>query len=1359
AYPAEEGAAREVLGRQLVSPVAFVEEIENLHGSGVHTFLEIGPGRTLTGLVSAILAGREHAALALDASGGRRSGLADLAAVLARLAALGHGVELRAWDRGFAPPAVERDPGKKKFTVSICGANYVRPKPAQPAQDRERTAPAPPPVAASAAPSAVPPPGSRASAPRVEPAATPVAQPLAPPPPAPSSSSPPGNLDAALLATREYLLALTQAQERTAALHRQFLEGQAVSQRILERLIEQQAALFGASAIPAARATPSVLEPSTGAAAASPPAGAAAIEAPAPVVRAPAESAAMPEPAAPARETESPRTAGGADRARIAAVLLEVVADKTGYPTDMLSLEMGLDADLGIDSIKRVEILSALEERLPDLPAGRSEQFGELRTLAEIVDLLAGPAGAPPPPPSAEPAAAECAASEPTAGEPVEPPPRETESPRPSGGADRTRIATVLLEVVADKTGYPTDMLSLEMGLDADLGIDSIKRVEILSALEERLPALPGLRSEQLGELRTLAQIVDLLAGQPGAPVETVAAEPTGSAAAAVEPAAPPRLEPEPPPEKAAPLPAGAEPPARLLRSVLEAVALDLTRRRDGVELPRGAEIWVTFDATRLAPILAERLGGLGYRVTPVALSDVEALVVPERLGGLVILAPERGADAALLRAAFRLVQRTGPALRRVGREKGALLATVSRLDGAFGTTASGPATDPRAGALAGLVKTAAREWPEVCARALDVDPALSPDAAAAALSDELFHTSPVEVGIGAAHRIVLELIAAPTAAPGPCPLAAGDVVLVSGGGRGITAEAAVALAQASRATLVLLGRTLPPEPDPEWLRPLVEEAEIKRALRAQGDEPLTPRQLEARYQRVMASREIRRTIARIEAAGAAAIYRSVDVCDAAAVGACVAEVRREHGPICGLVHGAGVLADRRILDKTLEQLDRVWATKVRGLEVLLEALEPDRGGLKLLVLFSSSTGRFGRTGQADYAMANEALNKIAQREAHRRPGGRVVALNWGPWDGGMVTPSLRGLFVAEGIELISVEAGAAAFLEEIALGAGAPAEVVLMAPAAAAAPAAATAAPILATPVDAMQTAFDRPVDLESYPVLAAHVLDHRPVVPMALLVEWLAHGAMHGNPGLRFQGFDELRVLKGMVLEDELPHRVRVLAGRATARAGDYVVPVELHSDLRSGRDTLHAAAEIRLAAELEPAAAPALAVDPGAFPHGVEAIYAERLFHGAELQGIQTVERCSAAGIVVVSRTAPPPDRWIRSPLRHRWLADPLVLDSSFQAVILWCLEHRGEAALPSRAGRYRQFARAFPGEAIRIVARIRRASAHAVNADLEYLSSEGRMVARLEDLECTLGASLKAAFRRNRLAHEAHPARPA
>ncbi len=193
---------------------------------------------------------------------------------------------------------------------------------------------------------------------------------------------------------------------------------------------------------------------------------------------------AVPEPA-------STAPAPGSDPlAEIARVLVETVAEKTGYPADMLELDMRLDADLGIDSIKRVEIFSAIQERMPGARAAGPDEIGTLGTLREIVAFLGRSAQGQP-----EPEAC-AAASTPAA---------------PAGDP----IARVLLESVAEKTGYPIEMLELDMQLDVDLGIDSIKRVEILSAVQERLPAAQAIGPEQLGTLRTLRQIAEFLSGSP----------------------------------------------------------------------------------------------------------------------------------------------------------------------------------------------------------------------------------------------------------------------------------------------------------------------------------------------------------------------------------------------------------------------------------------------------------------------------------------------------------------------------------------------------------------------------------------------------------------------------------------------------------------------------------------------------------------------------------------------------------------------------------------------------------------------------------------------------------------------------
>ena len=184
-------------------------------------------------------------------------------------------------------------------------------------------------------------------------------------------------------------------QEQTAHLHRQFLDGQDMAHRTVHLLVEQQQRLLQTSlGLPAAPLTalPPVAAPAPFPAPLPP-------LAPRPV--APPVMAAKPQPAAlvaqpplapvPLAPKPSPFPVPSATSPRVEQILLDVIAEKTGYPTEMLELDMALDADLGIDSIKRVEILSALQERLPEPPSSSQNTLARCTISVRSSPSLADP--------------------------------------------------------------------------------------------------------------------------------------------------------------------------------------------------------------------------------------------------------------------------------------------------------------------------------------------------------------------------------------------------------------------------------------------------------------------------------------------------------------------------------------------------------------------------------------------------------------------------------------------------------------------------------------------------------------------------------------------------------------------------------------------------------------------------------------------------------------------------------------------------------------------------------------------------------------------------------------------------------
>ncbi|MEJ2037813.1 MAG: SDR family NAD(P)-dependent oxidoreductase, partial [Desulfosarcinaceae bacterium] len=493
------------------------------------------------------------------------------------------------------------------------------------------------------------------------------------------------------------------------------------------------------------------------------------------------------------------------------------------------------------------------------------------------------------------------------------------------------------------------------------------------------------------------------------------------------------------------------------------------------------------------------------------------------------------------------------------------------------------------------------------------------------------------------------------------------------------------------------------------------------------------------------ANRAVLRSLDDFRSAGHKVEYFALDVCDGEAVKQAMGDITERLGPVKALIHGAGVLEDRLIIDKTDEQWQRVYNTKVQGLENLLQALDQD--SLGYIVLFSSVAARLGNQGQSDYAMANEVLNKTAVQLAAGLPGCKVVSLNWGPWDGGMVTATLKRNFSNRGISLISLEQGTRAMLAEMASPRTGDIEVVLGAslddsrecePASIRTDATA--------PEGVLNLAAKREIDVERVPVLQAHRLDGRPVVPFALITEWLAHSALHANPGLTLHGLDHLRLCKGIVL-DQGGKMIRLMAGNAKRNGQAYEVDVEIRNGVQDGMEVVHSRAKAILTDQL-PSAPPF--TENGHFKsgpgrHTLEEIYSSILFHGKELHGIKQVIRLTKEGMTCLISAAPKPDLWMTDPLRSRWIADPLVLDSAFQMAIVWCYDQMGLVCLPSYAMSYRQYRDRFPLEGVSAVMEIHKASNRKMVGDFTFLDGDKTVVARLEGYEAVIDKDLIRSFK--------------
>ena len=692
--------------------------------------------------------------------------------------------------------------------------------------------------------------------------------------------------------------------------------------------------------------------------------------------------------AAPAPAPAAP--AAPAPTLNIADAVVSVISARTGYPADMLGTDLDLEADLSVDSIKRTEIIAALAEQLGLATDGDDtesvvEELAKIKTISGLTDWLSEHTGSP--------GAAEAPAA--AAG--------------PGASLSREQIGDAVVSVISARTGYPADMLGTDLDLEADLSVDSIKRTEIIAALAEQL----GLATdgddaesvvEELAKIKTITGLTSWLVDHTGG--ETAG---TGQEQRSV-------------PDNGG---LNVAPPRRFVVEVenLEPAAGDAPHTR-GTYL-------IVDDERGVALELADLLEARGAKAAVSQAPSKDELTAADALVHLGALRPGAG---PVLPAGFEAVRDALLGGARV-------VLTATGFGGTHGRDSASREGDPADLGLAGLMRTVSAEYPDVLARAVDVDPKDSPRTIAARLLAELTDPSgPPVAGYSGEQRtglVVKEAGALAAAVPG---LDSSGVVVLTGGARGITANVALTLAKATGCHIELLARSAPPSgeadadvagiTDPASLRGVL----IKRGLK-------NPREIESEIARIVKDNEMRATMAALGSTAASVRYHAVDVRDAAAVKAVLDDVYDRHGKIDGVIHGAGVLEDKLIDAKTPESFARVYGTKVDGARGLLAGL---RDGVRFAALFGSVSGVFGNRGQADYSAANDSLDVLAHQWKDKVTG-RLVSVDWGPWSGGgMVSPELAREYARRGVTLIDSEAGVSALLSELAAGDG-PSQVVYM--------------------------------------------------------------------------------------------------------------------------------------------------------------------------------------------------------------------------------------------------------------------------------------------------------------------------
>jgi len=1308
-YGKKDADIKQLLGFQLANPVDFVGNIQTMFENNVSCFIEVGPKAVLTGLVKTILKGAPVTSISLDPSAGKRSGIEDLAHALCMIASKGFNVDLTKWEDATKKPA------PKKMRVRLSGAN---PKPGNRCSIEKSTAAPSPQKRLDTNRSAL-----KGSDMHFQPTKKPdVADTI------------PGNLSSpawqAMQMVQKGLEAMQQIQTQTAHAHEKFLETQAQAGKTLSAMMEQTRNLaFNLSVAP-----PSV-------------------SAPAPIARAavedtqntlqntvhpenhetrvfqpiPGTDSALAVDSKPLKKTikevnapiisKPENTSADQD---IEIILFEIISRLTGFPVEMLESDMDIESDLGIDSIKRVEIISELEKRFPSCKGLTSEHMGSLRKLKDISRSIDIPKS-----PFAESPVLQTGL--------IEHMIEKKESDTPAGDPEQDlekmhrHVSHVLIQTISELTGFPVEMLEPSMNLESDLGIDSIKRVEIFSKLEQELDHVETISSDDMGTLKTIEAIIAYLTKK----------EPL------------PDLEPEKKksivkinPEKKN---TTARPDTQLTRKVvvIKEYPTNQIRFYNGskIELPAQKKVYITKDHSRIAARFKAEFEKAGLRAQLIDISQGEIPQLPDAAG--IVILPDafskNSPDTALnfLKSAFLLAKQNMPYLIESAAEKGAFLSTVSFSGGRFGFTGSTKNFDPIYSGLAGLAKTAHLEWKNILCRALDMPDSLEKclKNAEAAVSLMMTHGA-VEMGLDGDSCNIPTLVDQALHHT-QINLNTNDVIVITGGAKGVTAACAIEIAARYSPVIILIGRSPSPSADPDWADGIDDPGLLKKTILTHAFEGKSPKPADIQkiYQQIISNREIKKNIQLMKDHGSKVVYFSADIKNFEATADVFNTVRKEFNHITAVIHGAGVLEDKLIIDKQISQFCHVMDTKVKGLEALLLASKQDT--LKYFVVFSSIAARLGNPGQCDYSMANEILNKSAQRLALENPGCKFVSINWGPWQGGMVDDSLKQAFLKKGIDLIPLAEGAAQLLREMGNTQGNDPEVIIGAQV--------PKKENLKEPClsKTMTTSFG----LLSTPILNDHKIGGEPVVPFALLMECHAHAAEKNNPGLVFAGIDDCRLLKGVKPgKNELA--IHVNLGKCKPGKNDFKTQSTITSGTLPDPCFIHSNCTLILKDCLPKppvlSSAAFMALNP--FPFTIKQAYDRILFHGKALQGIKSINGYSENGIEVTTSLAPAPAQWFKNPFHSKWTIEPMMLDAAFQAAILWSHERTGQVCLPSFIASLRLYSsfKAINGN-IRILFTVNEETKSKIKGYFTFLNEENRVVASITGFEAIMDPSLKDKFK--------------
>ena len=891
-------------------------------------------------------------------------------------------------------------------------------------------------------------------------------------------------------------------------------------------------------------------------------------------------------------------------------------------------------------------------------------------------------------------------------------------------------VQAFVLTQVSEKTGYPIEMLDPDLDLEADLGIDTVKQAELFAAVRTHY-GIPRREDLRLVDYNTLAKVKNFVLDSLAQAAEDAALE-VAKQEAAVEPAAPVEATTEPSrAEKPEIVPEPGEDAPQVM--VTRRVPVPVLRPRldlcipTGVSFVQGDRVVIVSRRNKVSEGLTRRLKNLGVQVTSISLSaiavgleKIDALQKENPIKGVYYLAgleDETRLDDLQGTDWDRLYEERVISLFRIMKtiHGEPFLVCATHMGGLFGF---GPAAieAPIGGAISGFAKALKIERIGALIKVVDVPDDLADNEIAARLFEETLRDPSIyEVGYEGEQRFTPVLVERPVSSEA-FEMGEKPVFLVSGGSGGITAPVVVDLARRTQGTFYLLGRTAPPQAETQEVLAVLEDREgVKKQLiekAATAGQKMTPSQVDQQLMALERAANALQVIQQVAEAGGQAYYLRCDVSDAQAVEAAVNQVVSEAGRVDVLLHAAGVDRSRKLESKPEEEFRSVVEIKAGGFVYLYKALQKADKLPRAILSFGSVAGRFGNSGQTDYAAANNYLAVISAAIHQTHPAIKTMVIDWSAWS--QVGMASRGyiprLMARSGIDMISPDLAAPMVYDELVHGSQG-GEVVLagslgllegeLAPGGGLDLDAANRALVEGEPVHVMLSRaagidihagilLEAELDPNTEPFLKDHAMNGIPLLPGVMGIEGFSVAAKHvssvlGSPNAGFDvtGLQDVEFLAPFKFYRGEKRRITWKA-QVYREAEGLVAKVVLESTLalkvRPDEVVQHFTGIVHLAAMSE-TPREKTGKPPkwnGAYTVGAEDIY-KLYFHGPAFQVLDGVQRSGDTVLGKLHKNLPPITDQEKS-----LVTIPVLVELCLQTAGVWEIGESGSLALPRSIG---------------------------------------------------------------------------